>query len=363
MVVAGFFGMVSKFSECTLGQMYREEDTRGNVSGGPMRYLDKGLSELGFPKLGKFLAIAFAIMCIGGSFGGGNMFQANQSHALLAYVVPALDSSTGRIVFGLVMAVLVGIVIIGGIKRIGRVAGIVVPVMCGVYLVAGIVVILTNLDAVPGAMARIVQEAFSPTAVGGGFLGVLLTGFRRAAFSNEAGVGSASIAHAAASTDEPVREGIVALLEPFIDTIVVCTMTGIVVVVSGASATGSDVVRTARAFEQVLPWFPYVLAVAVFFFAYSTMISWSYYGERCWTYLFGTGRSTIYKMIFLVFVVVGSVLKLGSVLDFSDLMILGAAFPNILGMYFLSGKVRAALDDYLKRLRAGEMDVSAPAEF
>ncbi|MEM7604746.1 MAG: alanine/glycine:cation symporter family protein [Myxococcota bacterium] len=359
MVVAAFFGMCSKFSECTLGQMYRTVDENGNVSGGPMRYLAKGLEERGMAGFGKFLSVFFAILCIGGSFGGGNMFQANQSYAQLASVIPSLDSGVGSVAYGVGLAVLVGVVIIGGIKRIGAVAGVIVPIMCGVYVLAGVAVLVMNAGEVGAAFGKIVSEAFTPSAVSGGALGVLIIGFQRAAFSNEAGVGSASIAHSAATTAEPVREGIVALLEPFVDTIIVCTMTGLVVVVTGAYATPGveGVEMTSQAFDSVIPNFRYVLSFAVFMFAFSTMISWSYYGERCWTFLFGTGKSMVYRGIFLLFVVIGSVIKLGSVIDFSDLMILGMAFPNILGMYFLSGKVKAAFDDYWKRFH------SAPEKF
>lgn len=363
MVLAGFLGMSSKFTECTLGQLYREVDRKGQVSGGPMRYLNKGLSDMGMSRFGKVLAATFAIMCIGGSFGGGNMFQANQSYAQVKEVLPILDGETGALVYGVVLAVLVGIVIIGGIKRIGTVAGIIVPIMCGVYLLAGLAVIIMNIGEVGVALGKIVSLAFTLDAGFGGLLGVLIVGFQRAAFSNEAGIGSASIAHSAAATDEPVREGIVALLEPFIDTIMVCTMTGLVVVIAGTYEGGGEgIAMTSNAFATVLPWFPTVLSFAVFMFAFSTMISWSYYGERCWTYLFGTGSSMIYKVIFLGFVVLGSVLKLGSVLGFSDLMVLGMAFPNILGMYFLSGKVKQALDDYWGRYKSGTMKptVAAP---
>ncbi|KPK16729.1 MAG: alanine glycine permease [Myxococcales bacterium SG8_38] len=357
MVVAGFLGMSSKFTECTLGQMYREVGKDGHILGGPMRYLEQGLSELRLPRLGRFLAILFALMCIGGSFGGGNMFQANQSYAQVADVLPIFSGGWGSLAYGVLLAFLVGIVIIGGIRRIGQVAGFIVPLMCGIYLVAGLFIIVTNADQVQPALGHIVSEAFTPEAGFGGMLGVLITGFRRAAFSNEAGVGSASIAHSAAATDEPVREGIVALLEPFIDTIIVCTMTGLVVVITGAYRGGGEegVLMTSKAFATVLPWFPRVLSLAVFLFAFSTMISWSYYGERCWTFLFGTHLSIIYKMLFLAFVVLGSVLKLGNVIDFSDLMILGMSFPNILGAVLLSGKVGGALRDYWSRFTSGQM--------
>jgi AGCS family alanine or glycine:cation symporter len=357
MIAAGFLGMSSKFTECTLGQLYREVGDDGHILGGPMRYLDRGLGELGLPRLGRVLAVLFAVMCIGGSFGGGNMFQANQSYAQVADIMPFFAGGWGSLAYGVTLSFLVGIVIIGGIRRIGQVAGFIVPVMCGIYLVAGLFIIITNFDQIVPSLQKIVGEAFSPEAGFGGMLGVLVTGFRRAAFSNEAGVGSASIAHSAAATDEPVREGIVALLEPFIDTIVVCTMTGLVVVITGAYEGGGEegVLMTSKAFATVLPWFPKVLSMAVFLFAFSTMISWSYYGERCWTFLFGAQFSIVYKVLFLGFIVLGSVLKLGNVIDFSDLMILGMSFPNILGAFLLSGKVSDALKSYWSRYKSGEM--------
>jgi AGCS family alanine or glycine:cation symporter len=357
MIVAGFLGMSSKFTECTLGQMYREVGADGHILGGPMRYLRQGLGDRGLPRLGGVLSILFAVMCIGGSFGGGNMFQANQSYAQVAEVLPFFAGGWGSLTYGVVLAFLVGIVIIGGIRRIGQVAGFIVPFMCGIYLLAGFFIIFTNFDQIGPSFGRIVTDAFTPKAGFGGMLGVLITGFRRAAFSNEAGVGSASIAHSAAATDEPVREGIVALLEPFIDTILVCTMTGLVVVITGAYEGDAEggVLMTSKAFATVLPWFPKVLSLAVFLFAFSTMISWSYYGERCWAFLFGPQFSMIYKVLFLGFVVFGSVLKLGNVIEFSDLMILGMSFPNILGAVLLSGKVKQALGDYWDRYKSGQM--------
>ena len=363
MVVAGFLGMSSKFTECTLGQMYREIDGQGRVLGGPMRYLAVGLQELGAARLGKILAVLFAIMCIGGSFGGGNMFQANQAYVQTARVLPFFQDKAW--LFGILIALLVGAVIIGGIQRIGSVAGAIVPVMCGVYLLAGCAILIAHAAHIPEAFGKIVAEAFTPQAGLGGGLGVLVTGFKRAAFSNEAGVGSASIAHSAASTNEPVREGLVALLEPFIDTIIICTMTGLVVVVTGeylnvpagADDTLRGVTMTSNAFASVFSWFPYVLAVAVFLFAFSTMISWSYYGERCWVFLFGKRWSMLYRVIFLAFTVLGTILNLGNVVTFSDLMILGMAFPNILGMFLLSNRVASKLDDYWRRYQNGDMPV------
>jgi alanine or glycine:cation symporter, AGCS family len=358
MVIAGFLGMSSKFTECTLGQLYRVVDPETKrISGGPMRYLDLGLKEKGLPKLGKVLASIFAVMCIGGSLGGGNMFQANQSFVAISELLPNMSA----FVYGVILAVLVGIVIIGGIKSIGKVAGVIVPLMCGIYVMAGLYILLVNASEVPSAFGVILTEAFAPTAVAGGAIGALIQGFRRAAFSNEAGVGSASIAHSAASTEEPVREGIVALLEPFIDTIIVCTMTGLVVVITGAYQQPDlvGVAITSYAFASVIDWFPYVLSVAVFFFAFSTMISWSYYGERCVTYLLGESASLPYKIFFCLCVIFGSVVQLGNVLEFSDLMILGMAFPNILGLFILSSTVRAKLDDYWARLKSGEMEVTS----
>lgn len=363
MVVAGFLGMSSKFVECTLGQMYRQVDDKGAVLGGPMRYLSAGVEKLGYPMLGKALAGVFAVMCIGASFGGGNMFQANQAYAQVARVVPFFEDKSW--LFGIVIAFLVGLVIIGGIKRIGQVAGAIVPAMCAVYVLSGIAILVMNADAVPAAFGKIFGEALSLEAGFGGLFGVLVVGFQRAAFSNEAGIGSASIAHSAAATKEPIREGLVALLEPFIDTIVICTMTGLVVVVTGeylntpevADSNVRGVLMTSAAFASVFEWFPYVLATAVLLFAFSTMISWSYYGERCWVFLFGAGSSVIYRVIFVLFVVLGSILKLGSVLDFSDLMILGMAFPNIFGLFLLNQQVRDRLDDYWNRWVSGAIPI------
>ena len=367
MVVAGFLGMSSKFVECTLGQMYRTTRPDGSVSGGPMHYLDEGLAERGMGPLGKVLATVFAVMCIGGSFGGGNMFQANQSNAAVfgvladAGIVSEASSAYVSLGYGFVLMFLVGLVIIGGIQRIGAAAGLIVPFMCGVYVLAGLFILVWNASEVPAAFGTMLSGAFTFEAGFGGFMGTLIQGFRRAAFSNEAGVGSASIAHSAATTKWPVREGIVALLEPFIDTIIVCTMTGLVVVVTGTYLTdvGDGVVMTQAAFGSVISWFPILLSVAVVLFAFSTMISWSYYGERCSVWLFGDGAKLPYRIVFLFFVFLGANLNLGSVLTFSDLMILGMAFPNILGALFLVSKVKAALDDYTERLNKGEFQVQA----
>jgi AGCS family alanine or glycine:cation symporter len=362
MVVAGFLGMTSKFAECTLGQKYRVTREDGHVSGGAMHYLRAGLADLGLPRFGRALSVVFALMCIGGSFGGGNMFQANQSFAQLANIAPILGGKAGAAVFGLVLAFLVGLVIIGGIKRIGEVAAVLVPFMCGLYLLAGFAILAVHAGELGSAFATMLRQAVSPGAAFGGFAGVLIQGFRRAAFSNEAGCGSATIAHSAASTREPVREGLVALLEPFVDTVIVCHMTGLVLVVTGAYAhpeAGTGIAMTSFAFETVFPWFKYVLFLTAFLFAYSTMISWSYYGEQCWVFLFGLRSIYAYKVLFLLFTWMGAVFTAQAVLDFGDLMILGMSFPNLIGVFLLSGRIKRDLDDYLARLRAGEMQPAA----
>lgn len=355
MWVAGFFGMTAKFVECSLAQRYRHIDENGRVMGGPMRYLSQGFSELGFPRLGKFLATWFCILCIGGSLGGGNMFQANQAYAAIAHIFPSLQGKSW--LFGILISVMVGLVIVGGIKRIGNAASVIVPAMCAIYVVSCLWILAVNVEQIPEAMMVIWHGAFNPLATYGGFIGVLITGFRRAAFSNEAGMGSAAIAHSAAATKEPVREGIVALLEPFIDTIVICSMTGLTVVVTGAyKITNVDgVLVTSHAFASVGPYMPALLALAVFLFAYATMISWSYYGERCWAYLFNTDQTMPFKILFVVFSFFGSVFSLGSVLEFSDLMILGMAFPNMLGIVILAPKLKKDLDNYWERYKNGQL--------
>jgi AGCS family alanine or glycine:cation symporter len=359
MVIAGMLGMSSKFAEVTLAQMYRVTRVDGHVSGGGMHYLKSGLRDLGWPRVGAALSAVFAVMCIGASFGGGNMYQANQSFAQFANVAPAFAGVAGSVLFGLFLAVLVGLVIIGGIKRIGDVASVLVPVMCGLYLIAGFAILALHAPQLPAAFMTIVRGAFAPDAAFGGFVGVLIMGFRRASFSNEAGCGSAPIAHSAATTSEPVRQGMVALLEPFIDTVIVCHMTGLVVVVTGAYANpeaGQGIAMTSWAFASVFPGFQYVLSLTAFLFAYSTMISWSYYGEQCWAHLFGIRSLLVYKAIFLLFTIAGAIFTAQAVLDFGDLMILGMAFPNLIGVVLLSGRIKRALDDYFARLRAGQFE-------
>jgi AGCS family alanine or glycine:cation symporter len=312
---------------------------------------------MGWPALGRWLSVIFAFMCIGGSFGGGNMFQANQSYAQWKQVLPVLEGAPGAIAFGFLLVVLVGLVIIGGIRRIGEVASALVPFMCLLYLACGFLIVALHADRLGESLGIIVRAAFTGEGAVGGFVGVLIQGFRRAAFSNEAGCGSSPIVHSAARTDEPVREGFVALLEPFVDTVIVCATTGIVLVVTGAYAApeaGNGIAMTSWAFATVLPWFPILLSLTAFLFAFSTMISWSYYGEQCWAHLFGVRSILLYKVIFLVFTWLGAIFQAQAVLDFGDMMILGMAFPNLVGVVLLSGVVRRDLDRYWARLRAGE---------
>jgi len=363
LIVAGLLGMSSKFIECTLGVKYRNVNSNGEVSGGPMYYLSKGLAKQGKKGLGKVLAVMFAILCIGGSFGGGNMFQSNQAFGQLKNKFVGMADFTflgidSGVIFGVIMAILVGVVIIGGIKSIAKVTDKIVPIMVGMYVLTALIIIGINISNIGDAFSSIINGAFSPEAAKGGVLGVLIIGFQRAAFSNEAGVGSASIAHAAVKTDEPVTEGFVSLLEPFIDTVVVCTMTALVLIFTGYDVNPDGLegaALTSNAFASVFPWFDWILLIAILLFAFSTMVSWSYYGMKAWTYLFGEGKikEYIYKAIFLVFIVVGAASSLDNVMTFSDLMILGMAFPNILGMLFLAGEVKDDMKDYLSRVKSG----------
>src|SRR6056297_1026263 len=372
MILAGLMGMASKFTECTLGVKYRNEYADGTVSGGPMYYLTKGFEERGLPA-GRILAVLFSIFCILGALGGGNMFQSNQAHAQLTNVVGEYPGwITGVIFAGIVFAV-----IIGGLKSIARVTEKVVPIMGVLYVLTAIVILLLNADQIGWALGQIFEGAFTGLGVAGGFVGALIQGFRRAAFSNEAGVGSAAIAHSAVRTKEPITEGFVSLLEPFIDTVIVCTMTALVIIITGQlisdpetglylvgesgmiqTADGSSGVSlTSAAFGTAFGWFPYVLALAVVLFAFSTMISWSYYGLKAWTYLFGEGKSKeiAFKVIFCIFVVIGASANLGPVIDFSDAAIFAMAVVNVFGLYFLMPIVRRELHSYLERLKSGEI--------
>lgn len=372
MILAGLIGMSSKFVECTLGVKFRDVGADGKVYGGPMHYLSKGLASLGKPLTGRILAGVFAIMCIGGSFGGGNMFQSNQAAAIFINGM-GIESGYAGTIFGLVMAILVAIVIIGGIKRIAQVTEKIVPFMAVLYVGAALIIIWMHIEQVPAAFGAIMEGAFTPIGIGGGMLGVLIQGFRRAAFSNEAGIGSAAIAHSAVKTRHPASEGVVALLEPFIDTVIICTMTAIVIILFnmngdftyGLQGAGggvfvpalgqelSGVDLTAYAFEREIPNFSYVLMVAVVLFAFSTMISWSYYGLQSWMYLFGRTKTQeiLYKVLFCIFVVVGAAAQLNSVLNFSDAMIFAMMVPNMIGIVLLVRYVRDELNRYLTDIR------------
>ncbi|MCH2199331.1 MAG: alanine:cation symporter family protein [Flavobacteriales bacterium] len=366
MIMAGLFGMSSKFVECTLGVKYRNKNEDGSVSGGPMYYLSKGLAAQNKAGFGKVLAIIFAIACIGGSLGGGCMVQINQATGQLITVTGGESSFLAGQgwMFGAAMAVVVAIIIIGGIKSIAKVTDKVVPFMVGIYIAGALVVLGYHVADIPGAFGDIIAGAFTKNAAFGGFIGVLILGFKRAAFSNEAGIGSASIAHSAAKTDEPISEGIVALLEPFIDTVVICTMTALVIIITGSAPTeATDITSdaaiglTSSAFATVMSWFPLVLSVAVILFALSTMISWSYYGLKAWGYLFGESKSAanIYKVIFCLFVIIGSAISAQQVFDFGDAMIFAMCFPNVLGLYFLAPEIRNDLKNYFARIKSGEI--------
>ena len=373
MIVCGLIGMSTKFVECTLGVKYRDVGDDGTVYGGPMYYLSRGLKERGMHGLGKVLGVIFAILCVGASFGGGNAFQSNQAAVQLTSMFGWEGGATG-VIIGFVMAILVGIVIIGGIKKIASVTEKIVPFMAGIYVLASLVIIFANIKYVGEAFGMIFSGAFTPEAGLGGIVGVIIVGFQRAAFSNEAGAGSAAIAHSAVRTKYPASEGVVALLEPFIDTVVICTMTALVIIFfnmdAGAfdygNAVGSTVLLndsqtyvggvdlTSMAYDSVIPGFRYVLTIAIIMFAFSTMISWSYYGLQSWKYLFGRGKAadTVYKVLFLMFVIIGAAATLDAVIKFSDAMILALVFPNMIGLLFLFPRVREELNKYMTDIKA-----------
>lgn len=371
MILAGFLGMSTKLVEATLGVKYREVGDDGKIYGGPMYYLKKGLKEKNLNVLGKVLAFLFAVFVVGGSFGGGNMFQSNQAAAQLKLLFGVENGFW----FGLVMSLLVGVVIIGGIKRIGQVTEKVVPFMGIIYVGAALLILGMNVSIIPQGIAQIFQGAFRGESVVGGVVGVIIQGFRRAAFSNEAGVGSASIAHAAVKTRFPASEGIVASIGPFVDTVLICTMTALVIVVTNIKSnlfsygnldSGNNVIMnadgahlggvdlTSVAFDSAIPNFSVILTIAVILFAFSTMLSWSYYGLQGWKYLFGKGKfpDLIYKALFLIFVVIGASSSLNSVVEFSDAMIFAMVFPNVIGLLLLTPKVKEELQRYLKAIRS-----------
>ena len=370
MILCGLLGMSTKFVECTLGVKYRDVGEDGTVYGGPMYYLTKGLQEKGFVTLGKILAAVFAFLCIGASFGGGNAAQSNQAAMQLAESFN-MTGGSARTIIGIILMVFVGIIIIGGIKRIASVTEKIVPFMAGLYMLGCLYILLVNFTYIDDALGQIFTQAFNPQAGLGGLFGVLITGFRRAAFSNEAGAGSASIAHSAVKTKYPASEGLVALLEPFIDTVVICTMTALVIIIFntgqaefiyGGDGSGGVIIDgqtlegagiTAKAFSEYIPFAGGFLTLAVVLFAVSTMISWSYYGLQSWMFLFGKSKISdlSYKILFLVFVVIGAAGDMSSVWGFSDAMILALVFPNMIGLIILYPRVKEELDKYLKAIK------------
>ncbi|MDP5082267.1 MAG: alanine:cation symporter family protein [Winogradskyella sp.] len=370
MIVCGLLGMSTKFVECTLGVQFRDVGDDGTVYGGPMYYISKGLKSKGFKTFGKIAAAIFAVFCVGGSFGGGNAAQSNQATIVIKELFNWESTAAGAIV-GVVLAILVGVIIIGGIKRIASVTEKVVPFMAVMYIVACLYIILSNFSLIDDAIGLIIREAFNPTAFGvGSLIGVLLVGFQRAAFSNEAGAGSASIAHSAVKTKYSASEGLVALLEPFIDTVVICTMTALVIIIFNFGGffeyggDGSGVVFidglpyegagiTSKAFAEYIPYSNIFLTIAVVLFAVSTMISWSYYGLQSWKFLFGRGKvaDLVYKCLFLLFVVIGAAASMGSIWKFSDAMIFAMIFPNMVGLFFLFPVVRKQLNRYLDAIK------------
>lgn len=370
MLILGLFGMTTKFAECTLGVKYRQIGKDGKVHGGPMMYLTRGLAERGMGPLGKTLATLFALLCIGASFGGGNMFQINQAASQFVNVTGGADSfmDHNRWLFGLVVAVVVALVIIGGITRIAKVTSKLVPIMTIFYVLGCLVVFLEHWDKIGETFGLILTEAFNSEAMAGGIIGVLLIGVQRAAFSNEAGIGSAPIAHAAAKTRFPASEGVVALLEPFIDTVIICTMTALVVICTGdyMDQAADGITITSNSFSDVIPWFKYVLSAAVILFALSTLITWSYYGLQSWKFLFGKSRRVdlSFKVIFCLVVIVGAAMAPGNVIDFSDSMLLAMCFPNLIGVYLLLPVVRREFGmfrAFAKRVDGGESIEKASA--
>jgi AGCS family alanine or glycine:cation symporter len=379
MILCGLLGMATKFVEVTLGVKYREVHEDGTVSGGPMHYLPKGLADRfgnGGAKLGKVLAVLASVMILFFGLFGGNLFQVNQSYTQLVSVAGgedgALGSSAGALFFGVLVAALVGIVLLGGIRSIASVTSRLVPAMAFIYIAACLVVLVANVTALPDAVGQIIEGAFNPEGVAGGLIGALIVGFKRAAFSNEAGLGSAPIAHAAVKTNRPASEGLVALLEPFIDTVVICTMTALTIVVANpaswaAAREGEDiggVTITSDAFETVLPWFPYVLTVAVLLFAISTVLTWGYYGLKAWTYLFGRSRTseTVYKALYTLFAVAGSLLTLQTLIELADAVLFMLAVINIVGLYLLAPVVKRELDSFLDFVRSRRTGGAAEQE-
>ena len=352
MILAGFLGMATKMVECTLGVAYRRINADGTVSGGPMHYIHKGLAERGLARLGPFLATLFAVFGTGASI---TLFQVNQAFTQFSEVTGMQDG----LAFGMGIAFAVGLVIIAGVRVIGVVAQALVPLMAFIYLVAGFIILCLHVEQVPAAFASIFVEAFAPEGVSGGVIGTMLIGLQRAVYSNEAGIGSAAIAHSAVKTREPSSEGLVALIEPFIDTIVVSTMTALIVIVTGAYKIQglSGIEITSAAYASVFPWFPNILAVAVILFTYTTMLTWSYYGVKCWTYLAGESRWTDlgYKLVYCLLLSTGAVISMNAALEFADAMFVAMAIPNVIALYILGPQVKREIEGYVARIKSGEL--------
>ena len=365
LIVAGLVGMTTKFVECALGVKYRQVNADGSVSGGPMYYLRGGLAGRGMPSLGKFLGLFYAVSIIIGCLGIGNMFQSNQAYVQLLHVT---GGETGPLqgagwMVGIALAVLVALIILGGIKSIARVTSRLVPFMILIYIVGALAVILMNAANLPAAIASIFTGAFTPAGATGGVLGIMIIGFQRAAFSNEAGIGSAAIAHSAVATDKPISEGFVGLLEPFIDTVVICTLTGLVIITTFPPETFmSDNLQgielTSAAFQSKISWSPVPLSMAALLFAFSTMLAWAYYGTKAWTYVFGEGRGKEYafSLIFCVFIVIGAAVKLEAILDFADALIFVMAIPNLIGLYILAPEIKRDLSAYFAEIESAKRE-------
>lgn len=350
MVIAGLLGMATKFAEVTLSMCYRKVDADGKIYGGPFQYIEAGMRDAHFPRLGRALALLFAVFCLGGAIGGGNMFQSNQAVKIMTQTFPAV-AELGWLL-SLSFAALVGVVLLGSIKRIAKVAEAIVPLKGILYLLCALIVVAANIEQLPATLALMFSEALSPTAATGGFIGMIAIAFKRASFANEAGLGSAPIAHAAAKTEVPVREATVALLEPFFAAMI-ALLTGLMVTITGAyvGASAEDGVLIAgKAFESVAPWFVVMLAINVFIFAYSTTIGWSYYGEIAWCFLFGRRGLPLYYAMFVTATFLGGILNFGVILDLSDLFILGMSLPNILVLYFLRARIFGEMSSYMNSL-------------
>ncbi len=364
LIVAGFLSMSTKLVECTLGVKYRKQNPDGSVSGGPMYYLEHWLTARNFPLAGKGLGKFYALSLVIGCLGIGNMFQSNQAYVQFVTITGGEASffADKGWLFGLAIAALVGAVIIGGIRSIANVASKIVPFMAVLYTCSALVIILMSAEHIPAAVNLILSSAFTVESATGGMVGAIIIGFQRALFSNEAGLGSASIAHSAVQTKHPASEGLVSVLEPFIDTVVICTLSSLVIVVTAYPAGLMDqglegIALTSAAFEHHFSWAPYPLAIAALLFAFSTAVSWSYYGLKAWTYLFGENRASenLFKLIFCAFLAIGCMIQLKAVLDFSDAMAFLISVPNILGLYFFAPEVKREVSQFMAAVARGEV--------